>query len=307
MHRTGWTQTLLACWLLAVALLAMAMIAPQATLASGATTELQIVRYAADGATVLTETTVSYEWMEANLPVHGDGVTHYYHQGPVFEGDMWDPSRTVNLKDKGAVRGTAVRDLCELVGGMAPGEEARLVAVDGWSTAFAYENIYEPLERQGPIVLAWYNGAEPASGERYGTGYPGLGGYHTAMQIVFVSGTPNEAGQYVFGNDDMRVCLPEERYQHYYQGLPSTNGLSGKWISQLIIYSQEEAPPGAVASQAEAVEEPPEAAERPAGQEVSTPGANDLLTPALWAILGLGGIGLLCIAVAFVRLRRSVR
>ncbi len=50
-----------------------------------ATTEVHIVRYAADGATVLQETTVDYRWMEENLPVLGDGETHYYHQGPVFD------------------------------------------------------------------------------------------------------------------------------------------------------------------------------------------------------------------------------
>ncbi|HON41032.1 MAG TPA: argininosuccinate synthase, partial [Methanoculleus sp.] len=54
------------------------------------TTELRIVKIGADGVTVLNETTVDYRWMEENLPVLGDGVTHYYHQGPVFEGDKWD-------------------------------------------------------------------------------------------------------------------------------------------------------------------------------------------------------------------------
>ncbi|NLE76868.1 MAG: argininosuccinate synthase, partial [Chloroflexi bacterium] len=111
-------------------LLAMLVGLPASVVATGATTELQIVRYAADGATVLAERTVSYEWMKGNLPVHGDGVTHYFHQGPVFEGDMWDAAETQNLKDKGAVMGTAVRDLCDLVGGMAPGDEVSLVAVD---------------------------------------------------------------------------------------------------------------------------------------------------------------------------------
>jgi hypothetical protein len=34
----------------------------------------------------------------------------------------------------------------------------------------------------------------------------------------------------------MRVCLPEAKYQHFYEALPSTNGLSGKWISEIHIY-----------------------------------------------------------------------
>jgi hypothetical protein len=278
---------------------------PHSAIAAGATTELQIVRYAADGATVLEETTVSYQWMQDNLPVYGDGVTHYYHQGPVFEGDMWDPSETQNLKDKGAVMGTNARELCELVGGMKPGDEASFVAVDGWHTAFAYENIYEPLDFQGPVVLAWYNGAEPSTGERYGTGYPGLEGYHTAMQIVFMASTTNEAGQYVFGNEDMRLSLPQEKYQHFYQGFPSTNGLSGKWINRLIIYSQEEAPAMESISQPAPAQPLPAPVEQPTNSLPPAPDAPGLLTPMLWLALGIGAIGLVLISVAFIRLRRK--
>ncbi|MDY6931541.1 MAG: hypothetical protein SVJ22_06485, partial [Halobacteriota archaeon] len=109
------------------------------------TEEVHIVKYAADGTTILDETTVNYTWMEANLPVHGDGSTHYYYQGPVFEdawesnygmtytGGDWDSSEEkydrvdygsgyvqeeqVNCypnKDLGACKGTDVRDLCDL-------------------------------------------------------------------------------------------------------------------------------------------------------------------------------------------------
>ena len=55
--------------------------------APAATTEIHITRYANDGTTLLNETTVTYQWMMDNLPVMGDGVTHYYHQGPVFLDD----------------------------------------------------------------------------------------------------------------------------------------------------------------------------------------------------------------------------
>ena len=49
-----------------------------------ATTEVHIIKYSPDTTTVLGEKTVTYQWMEQNLPIYGDGVTHYYHQGPVF-------------------------------------------------------------------------------------------------------------------------------------------------------------------------------------------------------------------------------
>jgi hypothetical protein len=203
-------------------------------IAANATSSVHIVKYEEDG-TLIDETTVTYEWMEENLPIQGDGVTHYYHQGPIFEGDVWDPGETENLKDKGAVMGTAVKDLCDLVGGMSPNNEISFRASDGWHTEFAYENIYEPREEQGVITLCWYNGEDALSGERYGQGYPG--NYYTAMQTVFLAGTTNSDGKYVFGNADMKICLPDEKYQHFYEGLPSTNGLSGKWISEIIIFT----------------------------------------------------------------------
>jgi hypothetical protein len=205
-------------------------------LATNATTFVHVVKYASDD-TVLAETTKTFEWLRDNLPKQGDGETHYYHQGPIFEGDMWDPSETQNLKDKGAVMGTALKDLCELVGGMSQGNEIMLRAVDGWHTEFAYENIYEPREEQGIIALCWYNGEDALFGETYGEGYPGT--YYTAMQIVFLAGTTNMDGKYVFGNSDMKICLPNEKYQHFYEGFPSTNGLSGKWISEVAIFSGE--------------------------------------------------------------------
>jgi hypothetical protein len=211
-------------------------------LAAGATTTLHILKFNPDGKTVLAEKTVDYKWMMANLPVQGDGVTHYYHQGPVFEGDVWDPAETINLKDKGAVKGTDVRDLCDLVGGMEAGGEIIIKAVDGWSTTLAYKNIYEPLEIQGPVVLTWYKGPDVVNAESREFGYPADDEYNSAIQIVIMAKTANAAGQFVFGNQDMRTALPEEKYQHFYSGVPSTNGLSGKWISELRIYSQP-APP----------------------------------------------------------------
>ena len=54
---------------------------------SAATTEIHIVKYANDGTTILNETTKTYQWLQANMPVLGDGTTHYYHQGPVFVDD----------------------------------------------------------------------------------------------------------------------------------------------------------------------------------------------------------------------------
>ncbi|MCX5998640.1 MAG: argininosuccinate synthase, partial [Chloroflexi bacterium] len=185
--------------------------------------------------------TAGYQWMEENLPVCGDGVTHYYMQGPVMtEGvDMWDPEETVNLKDKGAVKGTDIKDLCDLVGGMGSGDEVVLRAIDGWYIKFKFANIYQPEDRQGVIALCWYNAEEAQAGESYGAGYPGNDSYYSALQIVIMARTTNSEGKYVFGNSDMRAVLPpEEGYSHFYEGqYPSTNGLSGKWIDEIRVYT----------------------------------------------------------------------
>ncbi|MGI9952713.1 S-layer homology domain-containing protein [Moorellaceae bacterium AZ2] len=198
--------------------------------ARATTTSVRIVKYAADGKTVVAEKNVDYQWMEDNLPVYGDGLTHYYHQGPTFdENNLWDPSETVNLKDQGAVKGTSIKDLCELVGGMVPGETVRIKASDGFSKDFPYANVYNPPPEQGPIVLTWYCNGKYIP--EYGDG----------MKLVFLAQTQNKDGQYVFGNTDMKECLPEQ-YWHYYEMYPTSNGYTVKYVNEIIIFSNE-APP----------------------------------------------------------------
>ena len=242
--------------------------------ASGATASLHVVKYDSDANTILAGRTIDYQWMEKNLPVQGDGVTHYYHQGPVFDGDPWDPGESVNLKDKGAVRGTDVKDLCDLVGGMSPDDEVILRAVDGWSTRLAYSNIYEPSDRQGPVVLCWFKGTDGGDGQ--GSSYPGNDGYNEAIQVVFMAQTKNGEGKYVFGNSDMQACLPEEKYQHFYEGLPSTNGLSGKWIDAVVV-----CPAGSTPDVADG----------------DTHAATEASRRIPWLPIGLGAAGLLMVAV----------
>ena len=202
------------------------------------TTELRIVKFGIDGVTILNETDVDYRWMEAHLPVQGDGTTHYYHQGPVFSDDpeaRWDKHETSNYKDQGALKGTDIRDLCDLVGGMDPGDEVMVHAFDGYHVEFAYENVYEPLPRQGPIVLCWYNGEDAAGGDRQGSGYPP--DFYNGMRIVFFAdNSTNAEGKHVFGNWDMHECMPEVS-QHFYELYPSTNGFTIKWVNEIRVYS----------------------------------------------------------------------
>ena len=175
--------------------------------------------------------------MEQNLPVHGDGVTHYYHQGPVFLDDA-DPEREEDLrwnvaedknvreKDMGAVKGTALKDLCDLAGGMQPGDTVTLRAEDGFSRTYAYRNVYDSLSRQGEMVLTWYSADE---------GY--VPGYRQGMRLVFFAdNSTNPWGIHAFGNADWRESADPEYWYFYQQGqapekYPTTTGLSVQYIS----------------------------------------------------------------------------
>ncbi|MCK9593388.1 MAG: PEGA domain-containing protein [Methanoregula sp.] len=219
-----------------------------------ATTQLHIVKYANDGTTILAEKTLTYQEMRDTLPVQGDGTTHYYHQGPVFidgpdetteQALRWNPQENTNINDvgikgMGALKGTNVKDLCDLVGGMSPGDEVKILAVDGWYKWFAYKNVYRYSSREGPMVIAWYNGAEtPGSWEGQGVGY--VPDYYVGMRLVWFADTSTNPWHiHAFGNYDWHQAA-DQKYWYYYEAdgekYPTTTGLSGKCISDIKIYS----------------------------------------------------------------------
>jgi hypothetical protein len=208
--------------------------------AIASTTSVHIEKIAADEKTVLSSRNVDVSWMEANLPVYGDGVTHYYHQGPVFIDDpdlvteanlRWNPAEDTNVreKDMGAVKGTAVKDLVDLAGGMEPDDTVTVTASDGFAKTFAYQNVYQPTDRQGPMVLTWY---------REGEGY--VPGYATGMRLVFFADTStNPWGIHAFGNWDWHESADPECYYYYVQGserYPTTTGLSVQLVNTITIH-----------------------------------------------------------------------
>lgn len=201
-------------------------------------TEVRIVKFASDGYTILNETMVDFRWMEQHLPVQGDGNTHYYLQGPVFADnpdDRWNPAEDTNVKEKdmGAVKGTNIMDLCDLVGGMAPEDELVVKATDGFSRTFAYDNIYSPPSRQGPVILAWY---------RADSGY--VPAYAEGMRLLFLADTSgNPWGIHAMGVWDWHESAAEPYWYYYYNGnerYPTTTGLSVQSVGELQIFSQEE-------------------------------------------------------------------
>ncbi len=254
-------RILLAMSLIILSLLfTLAVIAPPPAMA--ASTTLTITKLASDGTTVLDQKIVTWQELaagvlndETTIPIMGDGVTHYYHQGPIFIDDpdpvvqealRWNPEEDFNWygKDYGALRGTNVKDLCDLVGGMTAGEEVKVLSSDGFYKMYAYKNVYEYPDRTGPMVVTWEkNGMTPENG------------YNEGMRLVWFAeatwhdatdtsmGSPNPADTYhVFGNYDWHESA-DKKYWYYYSGqYPTTTGLSGQMCSQIIIYSDDPAP-----------------------------------------------------------------
>nr|WP_209629079.1 NosD domain-containing protein [Methanofollis sp. W23] len=194
--------------------------------------KIRIVKYAEDGRTVVDETTVTVRWMKKNLDVYGgeNGVELHF-QGPVFPDewnethpgepyDFWDAGETVNAnpgKINEVVKGTSVRDLCDLVGGAEEGNEIKLSSKDGYKKGLPYSTFYNPPTRQGEAIIAWWNedkGDVPA----YGDG----------PRLFFM------APDGIFGNWDMHECLPEGCW-HYFDKMPSVAGISVAMVDTIEI------------------------------------------------------------------------
>lgn len=194
--------------------------------------EVRIVKYAEDRTTIIGEQTVDYQWMQSNLEVIGDGTTVYRYEGITNNpDDVWDAAETYpgGYKMANAVKGTKVKDLCDLVGGMGAGTDIVLVAKDGYETILPYSSIYtNPAvqTRQGDAILAWW-------GDGAYVPY-----YADGMRLFFTPGGDN-----VYGQWDMHQTLPENYWHYYFNNgvqYPSCAGTSAKWITTIEIYSAPE-------------------------------------------------------------------
>ncbi|WP_165075234.1 PEGA domain-containing protein [Methanogenium sp. MK-MG] len=208
-----------------------------------ATDAITVARYAPGDNEPEYEESFTIAWMEKNLPVMGDGTTHYYLQGPVFDEseDPWNPDEEINCypdKDMGALRGTDVAALCDLAGGAHRGDVILIRSEDGFRKSFPYANVYTPPSRQGPMVLAWERDGQKAGA-----------GYYDGMRLQFFADTSvNPWGEHIFGNSDMQSALPEE-YWHFFQpNLPTTTGLSVQSVSRIEIYESSGGQPPVVPS-----------------------------------------------------------
>ena len=194
--------------------------------------ELRILKYGADGTTVIADKTVNYTWMQANLPVIGDGTTAYKFEGLTLNpSNLWDPEETYpgGFKISNVVKGSRVHDLAELVGGMGSGTTITFVASDGFETTLPYSSIYtNPAvqARQGDAIIAWWGDGQYVP--KYADG----------MRLFF---TPD--GDHVYGHWDMHETLPSQYWRYNFQNgvqYPSSAGLSAKYITTIKVYSTPE-------------------------------------------------------------------
>lgn len=193
---------------------------------TGATTTLRVAKVSRNGSTVFFERTLSIADM-AQMTVLGDGKTHYYLQGPTHdEENVWDEDETAYFVDMGAVKGTNLKDLCELVGGLAIDEVVEIRNLSGNNRTFDWFAVYEPSEYQGPIGICW-NKDGMDSGKGYTDGM---------RNIFFADNSTNEFGYNVYGNYDMTELT--EEFQYLEDGIwPSSSGLSIPDVSEIIIHS----------------------------------------------------------------------
>ncbi len=205
------------------------------------TTEVTVRRYATDGLTPINDTTVDYHWMEENLPVYGDGITHYYSQGPTFNAsDYWDDAEWQNIesRDMGEVIGTDLKDLCNLIGGGSSGKPIRVIGSDNVGRDFGYESIYYPNPRQGPMIVTWKKDGM----------YPEYG-YDEGMRLVMFADAKentfgwNTSGWHVFGNADMRDCWSSQYWYNYSGIWPSSGGTSIYKIRYINVVTSDPVPP----------------------------------------------------------------
>lgn len=198
--------------------------------AAAATTELTVEKYSADGKLLETKT-VDYQWMEKNLPIIGDGKTHYYLQGPIFEGELWDPTESINVegKDMGAVKGTALKDLCDLVGGADVNDKISIIAEDGLKKTWPQKYIYTPEKRMGTVFIAWYSEED---------GY--VPDYYSGLRLLFTGDTSvNPWGYNVFGVADEKETMDEKDWYYYNNQYPTTTGLSIQGVDTIEIHQGE--------------------------------------------------------------------
>lgn len=194
---------------------------------AAATTEVEVIKYAASNySTVANSTTLNYADMQANFTnVYSNGSV--YMQGPTFDAnDPWGTAGQ-NMGNYGEHNGTYISNLTDEVGGMNPGDEVEIHANDGFKRWFNYTNVYEPHERLENMVLTWWD-------SQYGY----VTNWDDGMRLFFYAppATYGVNDSLNWTNWDMHESLAPWYWHNYSSTWPSAKGLSVKYVDQIKIY-----------------------------------------------------------------------
>lgn len=198
---------------------------------TGDVPSIKVIKYDTDGRTILNEITVDYLQLEEDFPVIGDGEMNFRYQGITNNpDDVWDEELTFpgGFKIDAKVKGTKIRDIIGLVGGMEPGTALTLVASDGYETKLAYPSIYpDPaaLSLAGEAFLAW---------NKDGRNVPQ---YREGYQLFFTGGDDG-----IFTLWDMHETM-DRNHWHYYWGdggvqYASAAGLATKYVTEIHVFTE---------------------------------------------------------------------
>ena len=157
---------------------------------SSVTTALTITKYDAHD-NILNTRTISWQEMQSQKNVYGNGSAHYGFEGPyttaTTKDALWDTTESdnnISSRDYGAAEGTDAADLCGLAGGASPGDTISFIGSDGFSKIFDYESVYNerlshPLPDLGRMVVTWYT--QDAQETNNGS----VPDYNTGMRLLF--------------------------------------------------------------------------------------------------------------------------
>ncbi len=160
--------------------------------------------------------------------IGGESGTRYSFQGLVYEEDGeklgeglgWDLDEKYvdgNYKVSEVVKGTAIKNLSDAVGGMNESDEIRFIcSLDGWTTVLEYDNIYNPPARMGTAFLAWYSNGKTVPD------------YSQGPRLFFTS------DDNVFSHADMYYTI-DEAHWHYNSGRASAGGISAQMVDLIQI------------------------------------------------------------------------
>ncbi len=144
-------------------------------------------------------------------------------------------------KNLGKLKGTDVKDLCNLVGGLPSGQKVRVTAVDNVYQDVPYSAIYTPTDQLGPYVLTWWSVGAGESGAT--NGYTGPD-YTTGMRATFFADDSwNQNGEHVAGLGDQAEGLPENYWYYFGGDYPSMGGWTLKYVDRVYVYSNDPVPP----------------------------------------------------------------